>query len=96
MSLAKEASSESDVPTLPGTHSGIPPYLLEKAQKAKEDIFKMQTKAQNERRRLPVVPQGIERDEFVKALAELKEQLGADHVEINDKPLKDGWYMERQ
>jgi hypothetical protein len=94
MSLAEETSS--DVPTLPGTHSGIPLYLLEKAQKAKEDIFGMQTKAQNARRRLPVVPQGIERDEFVKALAELKEQLGTDHVEINDKPLQDGWYMERQ
>lgn len=89
MSFAAEASS--DVPTLPGTHSGIPEYLLEKARKAKEGVFETRTKPQNERQRLPVVPQGIERDEFLKALAELKEQLGQEHVEINDKPLVDGW-----
>lgn len=89
MSFAAEANS--DVPTLPGTHSGIPVYLLEKARRAKEGIFETRTKPQNERRRLPVVPQGIERDEFLKALGELKEQLGQEHVEINDKPLKDGW-----
>ncbi|KAK3361274.1 hypothetical protein B0T24DRAFT_692222 [Lasiosphaeria ovina] len=92
MSFADEANSA--VPTLPGTHSGIPTFLLEKAQKAKEGIFETRTKPASERQRLPVVPQGIERDEFTKALAELQGQLGAEHVEINDKPLKDGWYME--
>ncbi|KAK4112666.1 vanillyl alcohol oxidase [Canariomyces notabilis] len=92
MSFAAEA--HSDVPTLPSAHSGIPAYLLEKARKEKEVIFETRTKPQNERQRLPVVPQGIERDEFLKALAELKEQLGQENVEINDKPLKDGWYME--
>lgn len=94
MSLADEASS--DVPTLPETHSGIPSYLLDKAREAKASIFEGRTKTANERQRLPVVPQGIERDDFLKALAELKELLGAEHVEINDKPLKDGWYMERE
>jgi enterochelin esterase-like enzyme len=89
MSFAAEA--HSDVPTLASSHSGIPAYLLEKARKEKEVIFETRTKPQNERRRLPVVPQGIERGEFLKALAELKEQLGQEHVEINDKPLKDGW-----
>ncbi|KAK0717809.1 hypothetical protein B0T26DRAFT_710902 [Lasiosphaeria miniovina] len=92
MSFADEANSA--VPTLPSTHSGIPTFLLEKAQKAKEGIFETRTKPANERQRLPVVPLGIERDEFTKALAELRGQLGAEHVEINDKPLKDGWYME--
>jgi hypothetical protein len=89
MSFAEEA--KSDVPTLPGTHSGIPAYLLEKARKAKEGIFEGQTKPQNERQRLPVVPQGIERDDFLEALAELKSELGDEHVEVNDKPLRDGW-----
>ena len=92
MSFAEEA--KSGVPTLPESHSGIPKYLLEKAQEAKQGIFEGRTKPQNERQRLPVVPQGIERDDFLKALAELKEQLGSEQVEINDKPLKDGWYME--
>ena len=89
MSFLQEASS--DVPTLPNVHSGIPPYLLDKAREAKEGIFAGRTKAQHERQRLPVVPQGIERDGFMKALDELSEQLGPEHVEVNDKPLKDGW-----
>ncbi|KAK3306379.1 uncharacterized protein B0T15DRAFT_527077 [Chaetomium strumarium] len=92
MSFAEEA--KSDVPTLPGTHSGIPVYLLEKARKAKEGIFEGRTKPLNDRQRLPVVPQGIERDDFLRALAELKSELGDEHVEVNDKPLRDGWYME--
>jgi hypothetical protein len=89
MSFEEEARSE--VPTLPSTHSGIPEYLLEKARQAKAGIFEGRNKPQNERQRLPVVPQGIERDDFVKALGELKDQLGAEHVEVNDKPLRDGW-----
>ncbi len=89
MSFSQEASS--DVPTLPTVHSGIPPYLLDKAKEAKQGVFAGRTKAQNERQRLPVVPQGIERDDFMKALDELREQLGSEHVEVNDKPLKDGW-----
>ncbi|KAK0621842.1 hypothetical protein B0T17DRAFT_618235 [Bombardia bombarda] len=92
MPLSQEATS--DVPTLPGTHSGIPTFLLEKARKAKEGVFDTRTKPTKERQRLPVVPLGIERDEFMKALKELGEQLGEEHVEINDKPLVDGWYME--
>jgi hypothetical protein len=89
MSFAEEANS--DVPTLPASHSGIPTYLLDKARKAKEGIFEGRTEPQNERQRLPVVPQGIERDDFLKALAELQEQLGVEHLQINDKPLRDGW-----
>ena len=89
MSFADEASSS--VPTLPGTHSGIPPDLLSKAEATKREIFEGRSKPQNERQRLPVVPQGIERDDFIKALGELGEQLGLEHVEINDKPLRDGW-----
>lgn len=94
MSFSAEAAS--DVPTLPEVHSGIPKYLLEKATHAKNWVFEGRTKGLRERQRLPVVPQGIDRDEFLKALSELKETLGNEHVEVNDKPLEDGWYMERQ
>lgn len=91
MSYSDEATS--DVPTLPGAHSGIPPYLLEKARQAKEAVFDTRTKPRNERQRLPVVPLGIERDVFLHALAELKESLGDGNVEVNDKPLVDGWWV---
>jgi hypothetical protein len=90
MSFAEEAGS--DVPVLPGTHSGIPTYLLDKARQAKEGIFEGRTKPKRERQRLPVVPLGIERAAFLAALAELQEKFGSENVEINDKPLKDGWY----
>jgi hypothetical protein len=32
----------------------------------------------------------------MKAIDELSEQLGKENVELNDQPLKDGWYMERE
>ncbi len=89
MSFSDEANS--DIPVLPATHSGIPPYLLDKAKDAKEAIFNTRTKPVQPRQRLPVIPQGIERGSFLNALDELRGQLGAEHVEVNDKPLKDGW-----
>lgn len=89
MSFAEEA--KSDVPVLPETHSGIPKYLLDKARNAKETVFETRTKPINSRRRLPVIPLGIERDKFLEALDDLRGQLGAQNVEVNDKPLRDGW-----
>ncbi|KAK0742065.1 hypothetical protein B0T21DRAFT_399912 [Apiosordaria backusii] len=89
-----QPEADSAVPTLPESHSGIPPYLLEKATRAKNAVFAGRTKQVNERLRLPVIPQGISRDDFLKALEELKGELGGENVEVNDKPLKDGWYME--
>lgn len=80
-----------DVPLLSEKHSGIPFSLLEKARTAKQEIFDTQTKPVNERQRLPVIPQGIQKDKFFAALDELREDLGDQNVEVNDKPLKDGW-----
>ncbi|KUI57788.1 hypothetical protein VP1G_05073 [Cytospora mali] len=87
--------SNSDVPILGQKHSGIPEYLLDKAREAKKGIFETRTKPLNERSRLPVVPLGIDRDKFFEALDELRQEIGPENVELNDKPLRDGWYMER-
>jgi hypothetical protein len=38
-----------------------------------------------------VIPQGIQRSRFLVAIEELTEQLGDENVEVNDKPLHDGW-----
>ncbi|TPX13388.1 uncharacterized protein E0L32_006118 [Thyridium curvatum] len=86
--------AKARIPVLPETHSGIPTYLLAKAERAKEAIFQTRTKPTNDRQRLPVIPQGIERDKFFEALDDLRKRLGAEYVEVNDKPLRDGWYME--
>jgi hypothetical protein len=88
--------SISEVPLLFEKHSGIPQNLLEKAKNAKALIYETRTKETNTRQRLPVIPQGIEKDIFIRALEKLAEQLGKDNVEVNDKPLVDGWYMERE
>ncbi len=93
MSSSNDFSGEatSEIPVLPATHSGIPTYLLDKAKAAKKAIFDTRTKSQQPRKRLPVIPLGIEKDAFDEALGELRELLGSEHVELNDKPLKDGW-----
>lgn len=89
MSFSQEAKSE--VPLLPECHSGIPRYLEEKAKGAKSWVFETRTKPVRERQRLPVLPQGIERDAFFAALDGLRAQIGDENVEVNDKPLVDGW-----
>lgn len=92
MSFSEEA--QSDVPLLSEKHSGIPQFLLEKARAAKASVFEGRTKPKSTRNRLPVVPPGVEEQTFFTALDELSKQLGAENVERNDKPLRDGWYME--
>lgn len=89
MSFVDEA--QSDVPLLSEKHSGIPDFLLEKARKAKVGVFETRTKAKTSRNRLPVIPQGIEEQAFFAALDELSKELGAENIERNDKPLRDGW-----
>ncbi|KAI0480975.1 hypothetical protein GGR56DRAFT_298912 [Xylariaceae sp. FL0804] len=104
MSSAKEDDA-SYVPQLPETHSGIPDYLVEKARQAKAEALAVRTtKAQQQqpggprkRGRRIAVPHGVaDEDALVAALGELRERLGGadDLVELNDKPLVDGWYME--
>ena len=42
---------------------------------------------------LPVLPPGVSRSKFNSAIDELKKSIGAENVELNDKPLVDGWYL---
>lgn len=87
------AESQSDIPTLAQKHSGIPESLLKKAQAVKKDTFAKRTKPLNERQRLPVIPQGISKERFFEALDELRGDFGAENVELNDQPLRDGWQV---
>jgi len=85
-----------ETPILGTIHSGIPSRLLDKARRAKTLIYQGRTvQAITGERQLPVVPQGISRATFDKAIIELAQTLGSDNVEVNDKPPNDGsWYME--
>ena len=89
-------SSIPEIPTLSQSHSGIPARLLHKARKAKALIHNgRSTPAASELPRLPVIPQGISRPTFEKAIVELSSQLSSENVSIVDKiPQDDGWYME--
>lgn len=80
-----------DVPTLAQKHSGIPASLLDKARALKEETLGVQTKSQSHRQRLPVLPQGVERDAFFRAIDELRQEIGGHNVELNDKPWEAGW-----
>ncbi|KAE8330281.1 hypothetical protein BDV39DRAFT_202086 [Aspergillus sergii] len=81
-------------PTLDQCHSGIPTNLLASAVKVKERLSENQTLQPHQRTQPPVIPLGHTRDEFMRALSELRAVLGDENVEFNDKPLDDGWYIE--
>lgn len=79
------------IPTLEQKHNGVPVRLIHKARRAKALIQDIATKPLRPRQRLPVIPQGIDRPRFLVAIDELTKQLGDENVEVNDKPLNDGW-----
>ncbi|KAL5375150.1 hypothetical protein PMIN04_001965 [Paraphaeosphaeria minitans] len=82
-------------PTLSDAYSGIPERLLHKATDAKSLIYEGKTVPDITplQRGLPI-PQGISKKEFLSAIDELRHMLGAEHVHLNDKGIKNGWYME--
>ncbi|OCL11140.1 vanillyl alcohol oxidase [Glonium stellatum] len=85
----------SPTPTLSQSHSGIPERLLAKATKAKSLVYETRTTPNSvPRQRGIAIPQGISQHRFFEALDELREELGTQHVELNDKELRSGWYME--
>ncbi|KAI1168518.1 hypothetical protein F5B18DRAFT_595420 [Nemania serpens] len=92
--MAGAQDDSTYVPLLSERHSGIPEWLLEKAQQAKAHVLSTATKPQGTKPRTLAYPLGVEKGIFDKAVDELREQLGAEHVALNDQPLKDGWYME--
>ncbi|KAF1962087.1 FAD-linked oxidase-like protein [Byssothecium circinans] len=88
-------SALPQTPTLSDKHSGIPERLLRKATLAKDLVYSSKT-VQDDiplERGLPV-PQGISKSAFLAAIDELRTALGAEHVQLNDKQISNGWYME--
>jgi hypothetical protein len=77
-------------------HSGIPKNLEADAKVAKERLYSNKTVPDTvpRERDVPRLPPNTTRDKFDAAIAELRQRLGDEHVQLNDKPLVDGWYME--
>ena len=82
-------------PTLASKHSGIPERLQKEADSAKQRTYSLKTLPNSVARRAPLrLPPDTSQDKFDLAIAALQKCLGKDGIELNDKPLVDGWYME--
>ncbi|KAF3908987.1 hypothetical protein ABW20_dc0108379 [Dactylellina cionopaga] len=90
------ASSTSRIPTLNDTHSGTPVRLLKEAQEHKNRLYSNKTVPPSwpRKQEVPVLPPDVDRTTFNKAIGDLQRLIGKENIEVNDKPLIDGWYME--
>ena len=76
-------------------HHGVPGRLVREAASAKERLYSNKTVGESKsRRRASPLPPNLSREAYDEAIAELRQSLGEANVELNDKPLVDGWYME--
>ncbi|KAK7883755.1 hypothetical protein LTR67_010917 [Exophiala xenobiotica] len=85
---------QGPIPDLAATYSGVPSRLSQEAIDAKSKLFSQKTLPDSVARRRTALPPGVSRANFDQAIAELRSAIGQDNVELNDKPLVDGWYME--
>lgn len=95
-SLGTAVRNLDPTPLLSAKHNGIPERLTGDAKKAKERVWTNKTVPDSVPRQSegPRLPYGVSREAFDSAIEELKNSLGETNVEVNDKPLVDGWYME--
>ncbi|KAI1408110.1 vanillyl alcohol oxidase [Hypoxylon sp. FL1857] len=83
------------IPTLKEKHSGTPARLSQEAQVAKDRLLSNRTLPVSRPRNKPVrLPPDVSLENFEAAVKELRGQIGDENVEVNDKPLVDGWYIE--
>ncbi|KAH6708778.1 glycolate oxidase [Leptodontidium sp. MPI-SDFR-AT-0119] len=86
--------ASGQIPTLATKHSGVPVRLAQEAVEVKAALYASKTVAESTPRTKTALPPGVTQDAFDKAILELKHSLGSENVELNDKPLVDGWYIE--
>ena len=88
-------STSSSVPKLDSVHSGVPTRLSKEADAAKERLFSLRTLPNSTPRQSSLrLPPNTSREKFDTAIAVLVEVLGEKGIELNDRELVDGWYME--
>lgn len=87
-------SSFQPPPKLSDKYSGIPERLLDKATALKRQVVELSTSEivpRSSNIELPVIPSGYPRTRFNRAIESLRSLIGPENVELNDKPLDDGW-----
>lgn len=93
---APSFTPDSPTPLLSEKYSGVPKRLTPEAKRIKKLLYSNKTAEEQSSRSktVPVLPPDTTRDAFNAAIKDLKSLVGDQNVEINDKPLIDGWYME--
>jgi len=82
-------------PLLSSIHSGVPERLVAESDRAKRLLYSNKTLPTSVPRRRGVpLPPDVSQTAFDTAIAELRQTLGDSNIELNDKPLVDGWYLE--
>jgi len=83
-----------EIPKLGSKYSGIPERLYNEAVLAKEKTQALKTLPHSKPRGSFVrLPPDTSQEQFDVAIAALRKILGDAALEVNDKPLVDGWYM---
>ncbi|EXJ89778.1 hypothetical protein A1O3_02845 [Capronia epimyces CBS 606.96] len=87
---------QNPIPSLTTKYSGVPARLQQEAVDAKARLYSQKTVPDSVPRKKKALPPGVSEAGFDRAIAELKDALGHENVEVNgtDRPLVDGWYME--
>ncbi|KAH8899885.1 glycolate oxidase [Thozetella sp. PMI_491] len=82
-------------PSLEERHSGVPVRLAKEAVEARDRLVRHRTLPQSRPRQRGVrLPPDITLDVFEQAVQDLRAAIGRENVEVNDKALVDGWYLE--
>lgn len=83
------------IPSLQEKHSGAPARLSQEAQSLRARLFANRTLPVSRPRKGPVrLPPDVSSEDFETAVKELQAAIGDENVEVNDKALVDGWYIE--
>jgi FAD/FMN-containing dehydrogenase len=82
-------------PVLDEVYSGAPSRLDAEAENTFSRMLSNRTLAKSETRKTGLrLPPDTSLEEFENAISDLRGKIGAENVEVNDKPLDDGWYLD--
>ena len=92
--MEDSVGSTSTIPSLSSRHSGVPDRLKQQAIDAKGRLYSQRTAHQSVTPRKVTLPPDTDQQSFDLAIEDIRRSLGPTNVELNDKLIEDGWYME--
>ncbi|KAI1392444.1 vanillyl alcohol oxidase [Hypoxylon trugodes] len=88
-------TSQSPVPLIQEKYNGAPERLSKEANDVRARLSSNRTLPTSRPRKGAVrLPPDVSSAEFETAIKELRQAIGVENVEVNDKALVDGWYLE--